>query len=311
MINTTLEQSIVKTIAYFDLFDFPLSCLELWQNLYGPPENIGFDYFVDVLETSSYLKAKIDFYRGLYFLKSRHEIVNKRLRNYRIAEHKYKIALRRIKLFSLLPFVRAIFVCNNLGYSNSSEKSDVDIFVVTDNKKIWSCRFFLVGLATIFGFRPNSQTIKDKICLSFFVDSNFLNLSEDAEPDDIHFHYWINQFVPIYDPQNFYQSFFQANKWTEKYLPNRIKYTTTDRRVIQLNYFLKPLKNFFEILFSLSLFEKILRWWQLRIMPKKIRELANQSTDVIINDRQLKFHPNDRRVFYKEKFLAKIRDLAI
>ena len=58
-----------------------------------------------------------------------------------------------------------------------------------------------------------------------------------------------------------------------------------------------------------GLSEKFYRWLQLKIMPKHLKELANQSTSVIITDQILKFHDKDKREDYREKFKSKIEKL--
>jgi hypothetical protein len=56
-------------------------------------------------------------------------------------------------------------------------------------------------------------------------------------------------------------------------------------------------------------FEKILRWVQLKIMPSKLKQMANKDSRVIISNSILKFHENDRRVEYKKRWLEKFCDL--
>ena len=34
------------------------------------------------------------------------------------------------------------------------------------------------------------------------------------------FAYWLNQMLPIFDPEDYYTKFLQANSWTKTYLPN-------------------------------------------------------------------------------------------
>ena len=38
-------------------------------------------------------------------------------------------------------------------------------------------------------------------------------------------------------------------------------------------------------------------------MPENLKNLANKSDGVIVNDDILKFHDNDKRKYYRDKFL--------
>jgi len=59
-----------------------------------------------------------------------------------------------------------------------------------------------------------------------------------------------------------------------------------------------------------SLVENFLHKLQYKILPKKIKEVANQNSNVVVKDGILKFHcDNDRRKKYQEKWLLKIKEL--
>jgi len=100
MSQSPLEQSIFKTLAYFDIADFPLTKEELYAFLWMPPA-IGYAEFLEKINnisTSSYFLSKY----GYYFLAGREEIVERRRERLIVSEKKLALAVNATKktLFS-------------------------------------------------------------------------------------------------------------------------------------------------------------------------------------------------------------------
>jgi predicted nucleotidyltransferase len=304
--ENNLEKSILATIAYFDIFDYPLTIVELWKWLYqsgAEEKKNNLSEILDILENNVKINSLVGSRRGFYFLRGREAIVELRQARYNLAEKKFKRALRVGFFLKRLPGIKMIAVCNNLAWSNAGEESDIDLFVVTEKGKIWTTRFWAAGLLKIFGLRPNEKRTKDKICLSFFADEENLNLEKiSLGRPDIYLIYWIAQIAPIYDPGGIYQKFLEANSWIKKYLPNYLgvepgRQRLLGRQKLALN-FLGWGENFFHRI-------------QLRAMPTKLKEMANRDSRVIVNDSMLKFHANDRREEYRDKWIKQISKLTV
>ena len=86
-----LEKSILNTIFWFDIFDFPLTAREIYRyNFQFPIPNFQFSDFKEILEKSEELKKYIEKKYGFYFLKGKDNLVEIRKNRYLIAEKKYK-----------------------------------------------------------------------------------------------------------------------------------------------------------------------------------------------------------------------------
>lgn len=298
---SVLEQKILKTVCYFDLFNFPLTSWELYKNLYTA-EN---EKIEDIFRASqNLLKIKaLEFNQGFYFLPHRQETIISRKKHYLLAQVKMKIALRYARLLKNLPFVQAIFICNSLAYQNSKQNGDIDFAIIVKQNRIWTCRFFCAGLMALLHRRPTQQTQKNRICLSFFISESNLNLQKIAYPEDIHFTYWLKQFLPIYDRRDYIQQLAKANPWVDKILPNYTSTITNERWMIKNNFRVCYL---LEKLFQTRLggfFENYLKKFQLKIMPARLQELSQtENTDVVINSSILKFHDKDNRQEIKKNW---------
>ncbi|MFA5163606.1 MAG: hypothetical protein WC441_03700 [Patescibacteria group bacterium] len=292
-----LEPAIVKVLAWFDLFDYPLTAYEIWQYLTVKIDLGDLLVFLNSSSAVSDWQEK----NGFYFLSGREDIISLRLARYNYTDRKLKIALRVSAWFRLLPFVRMIAVANLIGAHNLREGSDIDLFVITSPGRIWLSRLFCAGLAKILRLRPNSQTKRDKICLSFYVSETNLDLkSFRLDENDFYFNYWLAGLVPIYDQSGVYNQFIRANHWLRLIFPNFIWPQASPRRQ------LRPLKLFPDSRIFSS-WESLARRWQIKIMPRALKSIMNQDSRVIISDQVIKLYLSDRREELRNKFWDKIK----
>ena len=306
------EKAILATVIYFDVFDYPLTCLEIYKYLLFPKGDSAQTTLFEIkhlLETSSLLKKRIQTHQGFYFLQGRETVISTRKKKYIFAEKKFLQARPYLKLLSKIPFVEKIYICNSLSYSNARDESDIDVAIFCKENTIWLARFLAVFLMDIFGQRPDEENVKNKICLSFYLSANNLNLENyQSECPDIHFIYWQSQFLPIY--KNCTENFWQSNSWNKKYLPNQICQSTNSRRMIRQtskikkhceNIICQSIKNFLN---------RKSKNYQLKILPTKLKVAAQEpNTNVLLEDNIIKLHSNDKRQEYNQRW--RIRYKAI
>ncbi|OGG87663.1 hypothetical protein A3B87_02930 [Candidatus Kuenenbacteria bacterium RIFCSPHIGHO2_02_FULL_39_13] len=275
----------MMTMRYFDLFDYPLKKDEVFKWHFGKSE-VGLDELL--------AKQLVEERDGYYFLAFRNDIIKTRKAREIISLKKIKKAQVIAMILGFVPGVKMIAVVSNLGYLNADKDADIDLFIVAKKGKIWAVRFWSVMLMKILGQRPSKKVMKDKICLSYYVSEDNLNLEQTkvGEPD-AHLCYLAAQYLPIYSEDDMWQRFVEANKWLNKYLPN-FKYGEYDRRFI-----IKPklvwLKNLIaktELSFEQRFYKEI----QLKKMSAELKQAMNQGDKkVIVNDQMLKLHLNDKR----------------
>jgi len=310
--NFDLERgSILPTLAYFDMFDYPLTEQELERFLYTDYTDFKIDYtdFVRALDENGSLRGVAERSRGFYFLPGREEIIERRKQGRRLFEEKIKIAQKAMRKILWVPFVRAVFVCNTSTGVGIKEGSDIDVFVIVRQGRLWLSRILVTFVLGLFRFRRTRAKIKNKICLSFYVTDNRLNLLDIALKEDVYLMYWLALLIPIYDPDNLGKSLWAANQWATKHLPNAFKGEMNKEWQVGDGRIAKKIKNTFE------------KWWGGKygdLMEKqareaqKIRMKMNTSsiqnlpdTRVVVNDEMLKFHEGDRREEYRDRWMRK------
>ncbi|MCG2687107.1 hypothetical protein L6278_03195, partial [Candidatus Parcubacteria bacterium] len=212
---------------------------------------------------------------------------------------------------SILPFVKMVAVCNVLGYFNAKDNSDIDFLIITSVNRIWTARFFATGFFKVLNLRPTKRKTKNRFCFSFYVTQDNLDLKNIALENDVYFYFWLSQLLLIYDQDDYFNKLVRENQWVQNFLINFNKiYKEQDYK----KYEIKPLCAKFKKMLEKRFFnscENFLKKWQKIWMPKKIIDLANDNIGVIISDKILKFHLNDKRFEFIKKWEEKIIQLNL
>jgi len=318
--SAEIERAIAKTIAFFDVFSYPVSLAEIRDFLFQGRENVSTADILDTLRDSSFLADTIVCERGYYVLRGRQDLVTLRNQRYRIAEKKYARARAASKIIARVPFVRLVCVVNSLAMSNACAESDIDLFIATQPGHIWTVRFIVTALLDIMGLRPRTDKKKDAICASFFASADSYNMTGLQIIDDpatglgdIYLAWWVSRCVPLYDEGGESAKFFQANKWAASLFPYRRAYLTSRLRMVSIGIVSRFIKKSIE--WFLALFgdgaERAARAIQWKILPKALRDIVNGDTRVVMTDSILKFHQNDTRDEFREKYIATCKKYGI
>ncbi len=274
-----LVRDILKPLVFLDLFDFPLTAYEIWHYL-GRRGSLA----ALKLTLENAAPEIIGQKNGFYFLSGRENIVEIRKIRYNYSCHKIKIARRFARAFACLPFVKTIAVANFIGDHNLRQEGDIDFFIITSARRIWLSRLFCAGLAKLLNSRPTAANKRDKICLSFYISEEHLDIRDLAlGHDDPYFHYWLRGLLPIYNSHNFYQRFLAANRLSTENIIDSVATRPS----------------------WLDVLEKIAKNWQLKIMSPNLKMAMNNSDGVVISDSVLKLYLGDRRRLFAEKFKSK------
>lgn len=204
----------------------------------------------------------------------------------------WKKVRRYQKIFSYIPWVRALCVCNSLAMNACHLESDIDLFIIAERNRLWTARIYLTLLTTLLGLRKTKHKHAGTFCLSFFVSLDEKKFSHIAIENDIYFAYWYETLVPIINKNKSYELFL-----TENNLPmSWFEYTRTEYIKKQEWLILKLLKSIWDI--QETILKKI-------FLPKTLKsyEKLGKPFWVIITDSMLKFHNHDKR--------KKIRDTLI
>jgi len=213
-----VKENILATLAYFDLFNYPLTRAEIYlflQNKYD------YDFFDDALE-SLLLSGDIFLFDKFYTLHNDHYLVVHRLTGNKKADELIKIALRVGELLIRFPYVRGIAISGSLSKNYADEKSDIDLFVITAKNRLWIARTFMHCLKKLT-FVVKKE---DYFCMNYYIDEQQLEITEKSIYTAIE----VGTLIPLQGDVIF-EKFYAANLWIKNFIPNKIMRVSSAKTV--------------------------------------------------------------------------------
>ncbi len=203
-----LHNDILKTIAYFDIFGYPLTAGQIFSFL---PRKVVSVADVTLAADALVLKGKLSNEKQYFFLPTNDKrIVERRI----VDEKRAKKMLSYAKIISAfikrIPFIRGIFVTGSLSKDIATSSSDIDFMIVTAPERLWICRTWLSLFRQVFLFNKSKF-----FCTNFYVTENGYSLNRRN-------YYTAVEVVTtkvIWNENAFYQ-YQRSNNWTNEFLPN-------------------------------------------------------------------------------------------
>lgn len=296
MQSTEISRAVIETVAYFDVFDYPLTYPELYHYLWRSPNTT----LEETIQTAKQLTQLVE-QGGFVMFHDRTHLPAIRQQHYVESELKWNKRRWFIRLLSYLPGVEAIFIVNTFSYHNVRPDSDIDLLIIARSNAIWATRFYTTLLAKFANMRPKPHKTKDAVCLSFYATPTGLPKLATLRRDDNDAleAYWLAQAMPVYDPYGCAQPMANG-KWLKTVLPNNQPVVQHRNRSIQQTW----LHIICHTLGRVVLWNRLLKKLQLWVMPKPLKQLSGplETGVVVFNDDILKFHTHDPRPALSDKW---------
>lgn len=213
----------------------------------------------------------------------------------KIHQERFKhVAWKRVQSFMfwvhINPFIDAVAVSNSISFDNVTSESDIDLFIIAKPKKVWLARFFLTLPAKLLKIRPGETDIAP-ICLSFYTDSEHLNLQSIAIKNDIYLAHWLDSIIWIYDKKNIATTCRQENRFLAHTLERSLNLNTS----LMPNTRLRSVIRFIVSVITSIIPEKCARFIQQKTLPASITSIQKEPHGIILNNHMLKMHLKDKR----------------
>jgi hypothetical protein len=307
----SLEKNIIATVVYYDILDYPLTSFEIWKYLIEDnkaTENENKKYslgdVIEELEKIQKLKSCLDEYWGFYFLKGRKELVGQRIERNKISERKFKIVERAVQLLRFVPFVRMIAVTGRMAMKNAEKNSDLDFLVVLKHGKIFTGRILVTLLIHILGIRRHGNKIKDRICLNYFIEDEFLDISFR----DLFASSEYSFIMPVFGWET-YQKFQNKNTWIKDYKNNFQPDKIKNWKLLEDSKFSKNMRKTGEYLFDFKFIEEALKKFQMKRILNDPRT-HKAGSYVTANDKELIFLPDPQGPEIFSKFEERLKKVV-
>lgn len=206
---TSTAQNILKTLGYFDLFQYPLTREEIY--LFSPDKVGG----SEIDEELKILVSNKDIYRvgEFYSLHNNNYLAERRHSGNKLAAEHLKTAHRVAKFLSKFPYVKGIAVSGSLSKNFATEKTDIDFFIITAANRLWIARtcMHLYKKLTFLRGRQNW------FCMNYYVDEAAMEIEEKNIFTAIE----IATLVPMYGKECL-DKFMEENKWKDSFFPLKL-----------------------------------------------------------------------------------------
>ena len=200
------QAAILKVLAYFDIFQYPLSKAEIARYIAIAPGQADFDHTLNELVE----EQSIFYHKGFYSLHDNFLLSLRRREGNLRAEKLMPKALKVARFLYRFPFVQAVFISGSLSKNFADEKSDIDLFIVTRANRLWIART-IMHLFKKLTFVTGHQHY---FCMNYYIDEDAL-----AIPDkNIYTALEIATLIPAAG-NDVADRFFKANNWVARFFP--------------------------------------------------------------------------------------------
>lgn len=207
--TSRLEQAILATVAYADLFDFPLERLEIHRDLIGLAASADNTFAaVDLVIARGALRED----DGYLSLPDRAGLGALRRERRARAMAQRPVAARYGRQIGRLPFVRLVALSGSLAAGNPDRRADIDYLIVTAPGRLW-----LVRAMTIVLVRA-ARTRGVQLCPNYLLTIRALNLGRR----DCYTAHELLQIAPLVGGDTF-RFLLDRNRWAANWLPNRYR----------------------------------------------------------------------------------------
>ena len=226
------KENILETLAYFDMFSYPLTRAEIYLFLKNKYEYEAVDDALRCLVNSGMIYQFDQFYT----LKNDRYLIIRRNDGNKKAAELLKIASRVASLLIRFPYVRGIAISGSLSKNFADDNSDIDLFIITEKNRLWIARTIMHCFKKLT-FLVNKQHL---FCMNYYIDMQQLEIVEKNTYTAIE----VGTLIPLQGDVVF-EKFYAANAWTREFIPNK-NMRISSAKAVKGSF----LKRVFEYIFS-------------------------------------------------------------
>jgi hypothetical protein len=296
-----MEKAILKTLIYYDIFNFPLKAWEIHKWLIGKKASLQqIEKTLRRMGQGTSIKYQGDY----YFLTGRKSLVKERQKKEQVSKEHLQTIKYISQIFKIIPWIKLVGISGSLSMMGSSKKDDIDLFIITADNRIWMSRLLLIFLTSLTGLRRKRRekvlSANGKICINLILEES--NLAQQKK--NIYVAHEVLQMRVLWQGDEVYSRFLHANDWAFKHLPNW-KSGVIESRKSKISKLAKSYKSQkynskVKDLRFVDWLEEMAKRFQLRIMgsPDRSERIENGA---------LYFHPEDKGVKVLEEYKKRVR----
>jgi hypothetical protein len=284
-----IGSTVLKTIAYFDIFEYPLQTSEIKKFCGQKLTEEQFNIAMNALLSQGCIFRLDEFYS----LRNNFSLAENRRKGNERATKLFPKALEIGAFLYKFPFVRGVAISGSLSKNFADEKGDIDFFILTKANRLWVARTFMhlfKKLTYVFGKQHS-------YCMNYYLDETCLEIAEK----NVYTATEIKTLVPVAGSSSL-ELFFEKNEWSDGWLPG---FQNTEQKIVDR---ISIFKRFFEWLLNNKMGEGIdnylfklttKRWLRKESRGKK--NIKGRIMNLLTSKHFAKSNPD----FYQERIIEK------
>lgn len=292
-----IREAVLKTLAYADLFDYPLRLEEIHDGLFACDASLN---EVDAALSDCERRGVIEQNNHLYFIRGRDQIVAARGQRRQQSRRLLEKNAWLLRLMINFPFVRSLSLSGAMAFENCHKADDIDVFIIAAPRRLWTVFVSLVLVLKLLGKRKT-------ICLNCLLDLDHLRLDESD--------FFVAHQIAFLRPLSGFEHltrFHAANAWIYGHLPQRRRENAGSPVKLQRFAERRRAKALAEKIFSGRIFdylERLLFAAYRRRIRRKTTHLNLNEEAVVAAPGQIKLFTNNHRHRIKEALYHRLHEM--
>lgn len=206
-LERSCDEAILNTIKYRSIFKSSVSFNQLGTYLVSDCE---IDYPLFKTRTKNLLKSN-----KIKVKKSKFHVPGNKPLSWDLRAKYSKELLDRchiaFELLKKIKWIKLLSVTGSVAAYNAKKRDDIDIFIITEEKRLWLTRGFVFLVLKAINMYPKGNNFNEKICPNIFIDET--KMVWDESKRNIFIAHDILMMHPIINREDTYFKFIKSNDW--------------------------------------------------------------------------------------------------
>ena len=231
---SNLELRVIATLAYSKQFKFPLSTEEIFYRLVSSQVVVDEGWVGRATAVTITLGAirntllalhaegVVETNGKLWSLGSSSELFAHRTSATRCTQQKAPSIDHLVALLSKVPWVEALFVTGSVAVQNALQHDDIDVLVVTRQRRLWITRLWVLILAIVTGRRVGAHH-QDGMdwCFNLWLETDHLQVP--TQKHGLYEAYEVLQAKCVWSKPAVAARWLTENSWVSAFVPHEYR----------------------------------------------------------------------------------------
>lgn len=282
---TALQTSILQTVLYLEIFEYPPSIAEVYERLLSPTA-VNFSTVKRTILSHPQLRI----YDNFVIRPGNEQFVHFRKKRAIWSTQKQSEVQRIQSILQKIPFISAVYITGSLAMNNLRHPNDdIDVLVITKANRLWITRLVVIFITSLLKkYRLHDRRKENSWCFNLWLDEAEVRISPDR-----HSMYTAYEVVQAKQIVGSFDILRAENSWIKKFVPNAS---------LEQQHALSSEKSHS----SISSFLDHLNRWSYRL---QLQYMNSRRTKEVVSLHSAFFHPRDTKHLILKTFSKKVQSV--